>query len=241
MSAILETMLRRLRPAVSGVRARLSLRRRRNDDPQWHRQAVGGLWEEMGRLQFEYLVGQGLQPHHRFLDIGCGSLRGGLHFIRYLDRGRYVGIDASEKLLLAGREELRRAGLKDRRPTLVHMSDFGLSRLGGRFDMALAQSVFTHLPLNDIIRCLMGVDEVLAPGGRFYATFFENHAGKRNLDPIHHPTDTGEDLVTYFDRDPYHYDVDTFRWACADTRLRLSHLGEWGHPRDQRMLLFEAS
>lgn len=202
---------------------------------------MGGLWEEMGRLQFEFLVHEGLRPHHRFLDIGCGSLRGGLHFIRYLDPGRYVGMDASAELLEAGREELRQAGLEDRGSTLVHMSDFGLHRLGGRFDMALAQSVFTHLPVNDIIRCLMGVDRVLAPGGRFYATFFENPEGKRNLDPVHHPTSTGEDLVTYFDRDPYHYDVDTFRWACAGTRLDVSSMGEWGHPRDQRMLLFEAS
>lgn len=48
-----------------------------------HRIAVGGMWDEIGKLQFEFMVKQGLKPHHKFLDIGCGSLRGGysLHSI----------------------------------------------------------------------------------------------------------------------------------------------------------------
>ena len=233
-------MRHRLRLFFDRARARESLRRQRSEDPEWHRQAVGGLWEEMGRLQFEFLVEQGLRPDHRLLDVGCGSLRGGIHFIRYLEPGRYVGIDRSQELLLAGRDELRQAGLEEKRPELVQMEDFGLSRLGGRFDMGLAQSVFTHLPLNGVIRCLMAVDEVLEPGGRFFATFFENPDGKRHVEPIRHPTVTGEALITYFDRDPYHYDVDTFRWICRGTRLEVSVVGEWGHPRDQRMLIFRA-
>ncbi len=46
-------------------------------DPE---RAVGGMWEEIGRLQFVFLVEKGLQPHHEMLDIGCGTLRGGRHF-----------------------------------------------------------------------------------------------------------------------------------------------------------------
>jgi hypothetical protein len=63
--------------------------------PLWHRKAVGGLWDEIGRLQFDYFVSQGLVPHHRLLDLGCGSLRGGVHFIAYLDPDRYSGVDRS--------------------------------------------------------------------------------------------------------------------------------------------------
>ena len=47
----------------------------------WHREAVGGLWEEMRRLQFDFLANQGLKPDHKLLDIGCGSMRGGVHFV----------------------------------------------------------------------------------------------------------------------------------------------------------------
>ncbi|HWC32070.1 MAG TPA: class I SAM-dependent methyltransferase [Actinomycetota bacterium] len=207
-------------------------------DPDWHRKAVGGLWDEVGRLQFRFLVEEGLRPDHDLVDIGCGSLRGGVHFVEYLERGRYAGVDVDERLLVAGREELRRRGLEGKEPLLVPTGDFDLPSLGRRFDFALAQSLFTHLPINDIIRCLVRVDDVLEPGGRFYATFFENPDGKRNVDPISHPTVDLPELLSYFDRDPFHYDVDTFRWMCESTRLEVAYLGEWGHPRDQRMLVF---
>lgn len=45
-----------------------------NNNRFW-REKVGGLWEQLGSLQFEYLVRNGLEPHHFLLDIGCGSLR----------------------------------------------------------------------------------------------------------------------------------------------------------------------
>jgi SAM-dependent methyltransferase len=206
---------------------------------EWHRRQVGGMWDEVGRLQSDFLVAQGLRPEHYLLDIGCGSLRGGVHFIRYLEPEHYWGIDRDVELLAAGKQiELPRYNLEERRPNLIEMSDFGFARLGRRFDFALAQSVFTHLPLNDIIRCLINVEQALRPGGRFYATFFENPAGKRNLEPISQPVRGGQPVVSYFDRDHYHYDMDTFRWICADTELEPDYIGDWNHPRSQKMLVF---
>jgi hypothetical protein len=67
-----------------------------------HRETVGGKWDEIGILQFEYLVAKTLRPEHRLLDIGCGCLRGGVHFIRYLDPTNYFGIDVNQSLLDAG-------------------------------------------------------------------------------------------------------------------------------------------
>ena len=69
----------------------------------WHRQFVGGAWEEIGRLQFEYLRRQGLRPQHLLLDVGCGALRGGIHFVRYLEESHYCGIDINASLVEAGR------------------------------------------------------------------------------------------------------------------------------------------
>jgi len=208
-------------------------------DPEWHRTEVGGMWEEVGRLQFDFLVGQGLRPTDDLLDVGCGSLRGGVHYIAYLEPGRYVGVDRSAEILAAGREiELPRAGLTEKAATLVQMDDFGFERLGRAFDVAVAQSVFTHLPLNDIVRCLMKMEGALRPGGRFYATFFENPGGKRNLEPIDQPVAFGHPVTSYFDRDPFHYNVATFEWICEGTELRVEYVGDWGHPRNQRMLRF---
>jgi len=112
-----------------------------------HRSAVGGMWEEIGRLQFDFMVAAGLKPEHYLLDIGCGSLRGGIHFVRYLGKRRYYGVDKEAALIKAGADELGEAGLDGKGATLILTGDFDLSflRPGLRFDYMLAQSVFTHL------------------------------------------------------------------------------------------------
>ena len=60
---------------------------------QKHRDFIGGKWSEIGQLQFDFLLESGLQPHHKLLDIGCGCLRGGIHFINYLEASNYSGLD----------------------------------------------------------------------------------------------------------------------------------------------------
>lgn len=204
-------------------------------DPEWHRQAIGGMWDVLGDLQFGYLMEHGLQPHHYFLDVGCGPLRGGVRFIRYLEPGHYFGVDRNPKTLADGRDvELPRHGLVEKRPVLTLMENFDFERLGQRFDYALAQSVFTHLPVNKIVRCLMNMEKVLAEGGRFFATIYENPEGKRNLGDL----EQRPGLVTHFDRDFFHYDFGTFEWICDGTTLRPEYLGDWNNPRNQKMLVF---
>ncbi|MBK5307519.1 MAG: class I SAM-dependent methyltransferase [Frankiaceae bacterium] len=203
-----------------------------------HRARAGGLWDEIGRLQFEFLIGQGLKPHHQFLDVGCGPLRGGVHFVRFLDVGNYCGVDANQEMLAAGRAELALASVDDRSPDLRCDATFELGSFERLFDFGLAQSVFTHLPLNSIMRCLVAVSRVLVPGGRFYATFFENPYGRLHLAPVLQPRTDGQPQQTYPDRDPYHYDARVFAWACEGTDLEVTVLGDWAHPRNQKMLLF---
>ncbi len=218
---------KRLGTAIS----RATLRR------NWYRDAVGGMWERMGKLQFDFLQERGLRPDHYLLDVGCGSLRGGVHFIRYLEPGHYFGIDSSAELLSAGRAELKRTGLAHKCPVLARMEDFDFKSLRQTFDWAIAQSVFTHLPLNSIMRCISNMEESLAEGGRFYATFFDNPNGKLSLAPIlHHCED--KTLTTFIDQDPYHYSFDTFQFICQGSSLRVECLGDWRHPRDQQMMVF---
>ena len=198
-------------------------------------QGEPALWEQLGRLQFDFLVDQGLQPQHYLLDVGCGPLRAGVHFIRYLEPGHYYGVERDAEVLGAGRDvELPLQGLTERRPVLTVMEDFRFDRLGQTFDFALAQSVFTHLPVNKIIRCLVNMERVLVPGGKFFATIYLNEQGKRHLDPIEQAPGT----VSYMDRNPFHYDFGTFGWMCDGTSLRPEYLGEWSSPRNQKMLVF---
>jgi SAM-dependent methyltransferase len=211
-----------------GVRAPLS----RN----WHRGAVGGLWDEMGQLQFDFLLGEGLSPEHYLLDVGCGSLRGGVRFVSYLEPGRYYGVDYSSRLLAAGRSELRRAGLTGKGAVLVVDGEFELSKLEQSFDFVLAQSVFSHLPFNRIARCVAEVGRVLNPGGRFYATFFANPGPRLRTDTISARADLA--LQVKLDRDPFYYDPDLFSWLCEGSDLAFEYRGDWGHPRNQHMMVF---
>jgi SAM-dependent methyltransferase len=206
-----------------------------------HRLRVGGpgVWKEIGLLQFEFLVDQGLRPEHYMLDIGCGSLRGGQHFIPYLEPGHYFGVERQADLMEAGLQlEIDPEVARLKRPVLVPMDDFAFERLDQTFDFALAQSVFTHLSLNAIMRCLVNVARVLRADGRFYASFFENRGGKRNLEPL---VQSPGDITTFFDTDPFHYDFDTIACASSETGLEVEYLGEWNHPRAQRMMLFTRS
>jgi cyclopropane fatty-acyl-phospholipid synthase-like methyltransferase len=200
-----------------------------------HREFVGGLWDEIGSLQFEFLKNQGLAPKHRLMDIGCGCLRGGVHFVPYLEKGRYCGIDINASLIEAGKKELLKcAANAGKQPDLRVTDRFDLAQFGVRFDYALAVSVFTHLYTNHIGRCLVEVKKVLAPQGRFFATFFETPT-PLHLESITH---LPGQVVTHFDRDPFHYSFSEMEMLARFAGLSVKLVGDWGHPRDQRMLCF---
>jgi SAM-dependent methyltransferase len=201
-----------------------------------HREVVGGFWDEIGLLQFNFLKEQGLTPHKTLLDIGCGSLRGGVHFVRYLDPGNYYGIDLNQSLLDAGYDiELNKARVQDRLPrkNLACVADFDFSVFDCNFDFVLAQSVFTHLPFNQIRECLQKLVSVTIPGAMFFFSFFEspeNHPIGVRI--IHKPGG----ITTYGSDDPYHYRVSDFEYACADLPWSIQYIGDWNHPRGQRMI-----
>lgn len=199
-----------------------------------HRDFVGGLWDTLGPLQLEFLVGQGLQPSHRLLDVGCGALRGGVHFVRYLQPGHYAGVDINASLLEAGGQELAAAGLTNRGVRLLHDDAFRFERLGEHFDFAIAVSVFTHLPMNHVVRCMARMARALTPGGRFYATVFESPE-PASLDPLVHEPGG---VTTYYDQDPFHLSRPELAAMAGFAGLRMEWIGDWGHPRAQQMACF---
>jgi SAM-dependent methyltransferase len=191
-----------------------------------HREYVGGLWDEVGRLQFRFLRSHGLRPEHRLLDVGCGSLRAGVHLVPYLDPGCYMGVDKEPELLRLGIErELDPAVFEVKRPVLLALPRFEFDRLPAAPDIAWANSLFTHLPLTDIRLCLANLRSVIAPGGIFYATFAECDEQADN------PTEPHDHRL-------FEYTHGEMVEAGHATGWRVEHLGKWGHPRGQRMVKF---
>lgn len=199
-----------------------------------HRAFVGGFWEEIGELQYEFMKAQGLLPEHTLVDIGCGAMRGGIHFVNYLNKGNYFGLDINESLIDAAKLELDAIGLLRKSPNLLINDKFELSLFKTKFDFAIALSVFTHLFMNNIIRCLVEVNRILNPGGKFYATFFQS-PNSAYLNPIFH---SPGGITTYYDHDPFHYSFSEMQNLAAIANLEVKLVDDWSHPRDQKMLCF---
>jgi SAM-dependent methyltransferase len=201
-----------------------------------HRDTIGGLWDQLGQLQLTFLQQSGLAPHHTFLDVGCGSLRAGVLLAKYLEAGRYHGIDISPSLLEEGRRELETAGVSARVPAanLRATADFDASGFPP-FDYAIAQSVFTHLPIDVFALALKRLRPCFALSGRFYVTFFT--AERDQVERVHETAAPGG-VVTYLNADPYHYAVEAIHNVAEATNWRMNWIGEWGHPRDQQIAAF---
>ncbi|XP_047957018.1 uncharacterized protein LOC125202618 isoform X2 [Salvia hispanica] len=100
-----------------------------------HHSNYGEPWAG-GRDVFEFLAESAhVTPNSKVLEIGCGTLRVGLHFIRYLDPEHYHCLERDELSLMAAlRYELPSQGLLYKRPLIVRGEDmdFSLERLVGR-------------------------------------------------------------------------------------------------------------
>ena len=206
----------------------------------FHRHAVGGIsdyhWELMGKMQYDFMLRHGLKPNHNFLDVGCGCLRGGIHFIKYLDKGLYCGIDINKSLLAAGVVELGKKLYKEKKPRLVAEGDFKFEVFERKFDFMLSVSVFSHLPYNSIIRCLVNVRKHLKEDGTYFSSYFEVEQ-TAHLESFTHPSGN----VSFYDDDPFHYSFEEIQYMAKVADLHVEKISDFEPPSDQRMLAFSIS
>lgn len=189
------------------------------ENPQ---EAIGGLWEEVGQLQFDFLCGRGLKREHSLFDIGCGTLRGGRHFIRYLNSHGYTGLDISPAAIESAAALVQREQLTHKLPRLIvsQRQDLTFHEVAGQqFDWLLAQSVFTHLPAHNIEECLANIGRVMHRGSRFFFTYYRSTAHQQ------------VSVKTFS------YPVDFFQQLAVRCQLQLTDYScEYPHPRGQLMM-----
>ncbi len=206
-------------------------------DPDWHRRTIGNfeLWDELGQLQFDFMVEHGLKPEHKLLDVGCGPLRGGIKFINYLEPGNYYGVDKRADVIdESNRVEIPQNGLGSAPAHPARHRGLRVLAVGSEVRVR-AGPVGVHAPAPELDRALPGEHgHALVDGGVFYATFFLNEQGRANLEDLNQTSE----VVTHFDHDFYHYDVASFEWACEGTGLVPEYLGGWNNPRNSKMMSF---
>jgi len=139
-------------------------------------------WLKIGQMQFDYLIGHGLKPGDRMLEIGCGNLRAGRLFIEHLEAGNYYGVDISPDILLAAADVVAEFGLQAKLPRLALVRDMGLAFLpDGEFTVVHAHSVFSHSPIEVVDECLGSVARIMAPDGFFDFTFDRTEGAEHHV------------------------------------------------------------
>jgi SAM-dependent methyltransferase len=174
------------------------------------------LWKMKRDFQIRFLKDQGLKPEHYLLDIGCGTLRGGIPLIRHLEPGHYFGIEVSAARLEEGRRELREAGLEEKHPTLLLAPNMAKLKIDRKYDFIWAFSVLVHMSDPVLEETLDFVSDHLSGDGAFYANvnIGERKEGRWREFPI-----VGRSF-------------DFYRDACAAMDLAVADLGplsELGH------------
>jgi cyclopropane fatty-acyl-phospholipid synthase-like methyltransferase len=120
-------------------------------------------------FQIHFLKQVGLQPHHYLLDIGCGTLRGGVPIIEYLEKGHYFGVESRADILEEGKQELAQSHLEHKEPILIAAPDISQLNFEQHFDYIWAFSVLIHMTDKILADCLNLVNSHLARDGCFYA------------------------------------------------------------------------
>ncbi len=189
-----------------------------------HRDYIGGQWEEIGNLQFDFLLSKGLQRNSYLLDIACGALRLGVKAIPYLEPEHYLGIEKEHGLITAAFEkELDPAIAAAKRPRIVISDAFAFHEFNQRADFAIAQSLFSHFPPDLIQLCFRNLYPWLADDGAFYATYFEVDTPRRNASKPH-------------DHGYFAYTQAEMLSFGTNNGYTANYIGNWNHPRGQVMV-----
>ena len=131
-----------------------------------------------GVAQFHNLLRQGLRKHHRFLEIGCGTLNLARHLVPFLDAGKYVCVEPNEWLIKSTLLQ-NNSGKAAPGNTLIEMLKKGvqvidrfdfnasaaISSAQDKFDFVYSHSVVSHVGRSQLKQYFKVVQESLAVGG----------------------------------------------------------------------------
>jgi SAM-dependent methyltransferase len=131
------------------------------------RQAIGGDFVAVGKLEYHLLRSLGLAGGHLVVDVGCGSGRLACQLAPFPDI-RYVGCDVVSRLVGYARDLCGRTDWE-----FTTTDGRVIPALDGTADFVAFFSVFTHLLHEDTFRYFREAARVLRPGGCMVFSFIE--------------------------------------------------------------------
>ena len=129
------------------------------------------VWQR-GSGTFRFLKAYGLDPLHKVVDYGCGSLRIGMHFIDHLAPKKYWGVDVTRRFFEDGLRLLDPRMVADKAPRLDQISEETLREIQSwQPDWVFSVSVLMHVPPAEVEDFLRKMTNLLAPGARAVILF----------------------------------------------------------------------
>lgn len=131
----------------------------------------GHQWKERGQLQFDFMIAAGLQPEHTFIDIGCGPLRAGEFFIKYLNKEKYIGFDYAQAYINVSHYIIdQNRKLKEKHPIVSLCTEFDLYKYlpSVKADFGLAFSVLNHCNKAEVHSFFKNMGKSFKSGAKIY-------------------------------------------------------------------------
>jgi SAM-dependent methyltransferase len=128
-------------------------------------------WQRRKLAQLEQF---GLKPQHRCVEYGCGSLRIGEHLIRFLNPGRYIGLDVTDRFFVRGLAALGEELVALKRPELHVIEPDLLADLErDPPDFLVSFAVVQHVHPAELDEFLASLTRLIGPTTQAFVSFRE--------------------------------------------------------------------
>jgi hypothetical protein len=125
-----------------------------------------GDFGEFGKNAFKRLLKLGLTPEDSCVDYGCGTLRIGVHAIRYLAPGRYWGLDIDQTLLDTGAELIGKELMQEKRPELrIIAPDTVKEAAAAKPALLYSTAVMIHVHPDELEEYFGNILTIIGPSG----------------------------------------------------------------------------
>jgi SAM-dependent methyltransferase len=114
----------------------------------------------------KYMVNTKVQSNERVVEYGCGSLRIGAHFIKYLDPGMFYGVDVTDGFYEIGKALIGELMIAEKRPRFDIISEATIEKLAAfAADFVYSSAVCCHVHPDEIGFYFAALDRITRKAG----------------------------------------------------------------------------